>query len=241
MKNILTMAKGDLRNITRDPTLLFFIFIPFIILSIVKWGLPLTFNYILTRWGLNLKAYYIFICGFFILLPPMFYGMIIGFIILDERDGDLLTYFSITPLGKKGYLLNKTIAAALYSFCFSIIFIYFTSPIKINLLKIIIVSLMASLETPLLALFMVAFASNKVEALAISKAFGVLYLSPFIGFFLETKLKFIAGIFPPFWVSMTYWVSSPNFLTFLGYFILGMIVHLIYIFYLLKRFSHQIG
>ena len=97
MGKITALLKGDYKNISRDSILILVSIAPMLILLLLRFGLPLTSVLLLEKLSFDLSEYYPLIVSFMILLVPMMYGMITGFMILDERDENLLTYLSSRP------------------------------------------------------------------------------------------------------------------------------------------------
>lgn len=63
----------------------------------------------------DITQYSIGIAGFFILLPPLLYGIVAGFIILNECDAGVLQYLMVTHF-RGGYLLYRISMPALVVF-----------------------------------------------------------------------------------------------------------------------------
>ena len=108
MKKILILARGDIRNIIRDPFLIFMCCIPIIMAVSIHFLLPFINHMLIQYLGFTeLADYYPFILSVLVLVTPMLLGTVIGFVLLDERDENILTYFYVTPLTKKGYFFYK--------------------------------------------------------------------------------------------------------------------------------------
>ncbi|MDR0271644.1 MAG: hypothetical protein LBJ26_26665 [Paenibacillus sp.] len=97
---------------------------------------------------------------------------------------------------------------------------------------------MAALEAPLIALFLVAFASNKVEGLALSKGASLMVVVPAVAWFISSPIKYAFGIFPAFWIYEIFrgdggqWQSL---LLMLG----GVGVHLLAVYGMLQKFLRR--
>lgn len=106
--------------------------------------------------------------------------------------------------------------------------------------RLIPVGIIAALEAPLLALFLAAFANNKVEGLAIYKLTSLIFLAPFIGYFGKSGWVYLAGILPPFWVSKAFLASFEPCSHYWTFVIIGCFVHLAIIVWMLDRFNRRI-
>ena len=60
----------------------------------------------------------------------MMYEMMIGFMILEERDENILSYLFVTPLSKAEYILYRTGLAMIMSTAFNIFFFIFLTWLK---------------------------------------------------------------------------------------------------------------
>jgi len=97
-------------------------------------------------------------------------------------------------------------------------------------------ALLAALEAPMAVLFLVSFAANKVEGMALGKIFGMIYLGPFVAFFVKSDLQWIAGFLPPFWITKAFVAADLNMPVYWLFIGIGLIIHLLVLMLLLKRF-----
>jgi len=239
MRRWFTLAWGDFRNILRDSTLSIILFAPILITLFLRLGVPLITEVLLNKLNFDLSEHYPFIASFFIMLPSMLYGFAFGFIILDERDEHLLTYFMVTPLSRTGYLMYRIASSTAMAFLFCFLIIGFSGLVKISLFKMLPVALMVSLEAPLMAFFLAGFANNKVEGLALGKGIGVLYAAPFVGYFIRSDWQLLGGIVPPYWVSKSFLSAHGGSGSFVFYILAGLFVHMVYFVLLLRRFQNR--
>ena len=234
------LSVGDFRNISRDPLLLLSFAAPLLIAVVLKLGLPFAAGIAGETVGVDhLTRHYPFIISLALTLVPMMLGMLIGFIILDDRDENLLAFYAVTPVSKVGYLLHRVTVPVVLSFVLSLLMIAITGLVPVNYLTLIPVLLMASLQAPLIALFLGAFAANKIEGLALAKALGILLLAPFPGYLLDSPWQLLAGVFPPYWVSKAFMAGlkpSPLFGTYLA---AGLVLQASYGYLLLQRFNQK--
>lgn len=234
-----SLPRADIRNIYRDGVLLLVLFAPVMIILVAKYLVPLASRLILDRTGFELAAHYPLIMGFMVLLTPMMFGIITGFLILEERDQEIITYLSVTPLSRSGYVTYRLYAPMLVSFTVSYLFLAITGLTPFKPWPALVVALLVSLETPIMALFLAAFANNKVEGMALSKAFGVMFMAPFAAYLIPSGWQYIAGIFPTFWVTKSFlaiYQAGEGFWIFIAF---GIASHVLFIILLLKRFLRR--
>lgn len=225
MKEILALIGIEGKAIRRDSTLLIFSFVPLLLLAIVRFGLPALFNAIHTPQLMTEHA--TFIASILLLMPPAMMGMAAGYLLLDDRDEDLLTYLDVTPLRRSGYLLFKTVAPVVVALVYGGIVLAGVGLVHISFLRALGVLLLAALEAPVVLFLMVAFAGNKVEGLAVGKALNMMSAAPFVVYFLPMPWSGLASIFPQAWVTRLVLAETPE--QYLLAFSVGVAVHLAWI------------
>jgi len=240
MKQFLILIQGDFKNISRDRMFLFILVSPFLMGLGFKLLIPFLEKILWEYLSFSLFPHYTFIMAFVLMLIPLIQGMMIGFMILEDRDQHLLSYFAVTPLSRLHYLGRRLVSSVFISLVFSVFIIYFLNLVEVKILQTLPVFLMAAMEAPLLALFISTYADNKVEAFALSKGMGILFFAPLVGYLLESKWSYLAGIFPTFWIGESFlavYQGSGYYLFTLG---AGYPVHLIFIIFLLKKFRNRV-
>lgn len=240
-KRFVALARGDARNITRDGILLLVTLAPLILAAVIRWGVPPLAEYLRQRTGFDLSQHYPFLIGFLTLVPPMMFGMVTGFILLDERDEEILTYISVTPMSRSGFVWYRMAGPVLVSFAFFLIFLRFTGLVPPDPVRDLPVAMLVALEAPLLTLFLAAFAANKVEGLALVKVTGIMFLAPFAGYFIPSRWQLLAGIFPPYWVTKAFVVGDRVGSGFWWYVLGGLLIHGAYLAWLAGRFQKRVG
>lgn len=195
-----SLVKADLKSILRDSTMVLAVFGPLAILALLFF-LPAIEPLIANRFHFDLFPYRLLVVCFLSMIPSMLFGMIYGFIILDERDEDIIEFISITPLGQDGYLNYKLQMPAMLSAGFFLLLIYGTDLVEINPLHTILLSALVAIEAAIGTLFLVAFSENKVEGLAFSKLMGILYIAVPMVFLWNSPWHWITAPLPPFWIA----------------------------------------
>ncbi len=237
MKKILALSLGDLKNIRRDGLLIMSLLAPLLLAAAMRFGIPPLRDFLVTAAAFDLAEHYAFAMSFLALMTPMMVGFLSGFILLDERDENLLAYYAVTPLTKSGYFYYRMSFPVVLGFFLTFLLVSIVGLTEVHYLKLIPVVFMASLEGPMFALILGAFAANKVEGLAISKALGVIFLAPLAGYLLENNWHLLAGVFPPYWVTQAFLAagSAPGWYTF--YTLTGLLIHILAVWALLKKFT----
>jgi fluoroquinolone transport system permease protein len=232
----INILKYDFLQIRKDPMLMLSSVVPIIIWTLVKYGFPQLQSIILANWEFDISKFYFQTVVFFLPLIPMMFGMVYGFMLLDERDEGIITAISVTPFGKLGYLKLRMFLPTLISFIVIILFSVFLNVLEIiSFWRLIVLSALLSLNAPIMLLFLGAFAGNKVEGMAISKGFGLLLAAIVIDFIVPSPYNWISVYSPLVWIEKAFF--SQNINLFLLYGIIAAISHLFLLWILNRRFT----
>jgi fluoroquinolone transport system permease protein len=189
---------NDMRNIIRDRLLLYTAFlIPLIIIIFTRLVIPWISENIV-----SLQAYYPVLFMLIVITIPMMFGFVIGFLIMDERDENLLTVLRVMPISRNVYLIYRMVFLSILSFIYILLFPTLTGLIDISLVEYLPIGVLLALFTPVLALIANIVATNKVQAFAVFKLLGGVFFLPLFAFFIDSDLKYIFGVIPNFWTFM---------------------------------------
>jgi hypothetical protein len=199
---VLKLAVNDLRNIIRDRMFIFlFIGYPVILILFSRILVHLIAPRIEVMFPLASNFPLIFM--FFIVIIPFIFSFIAAFLILDERDEHLLTVLRVMPISRNNYLIYRMFFMSLFSFIVLLIFPSLSGlleGIQLSILVYIPTALLFALFTPFCALLVSSFATNKVQAFAIFKIGGTVFMLPIFAFLLNLdNLKYIFSPIPNFW------------------------------------------
>ncbi len=220
---------GERKSLVRDPMSLFLTFIPFLIFSMVKFGLPVL-SVFLKPW-VDLYSYYGFIMLMVYLMTPMLLGMVLGLLLIDERDLDVLTYISVTPFSLNGYLLLKALTGTIIALMFNILIAIM---LKAEFdMKLVLTLILASMLVPYFALAIFVFSKNKVEALTKGKLISFTIFGTVIPYFTNSKLVYLLVFLPTFWIERLFFANSIS--SVLISFSIGTVINIISIVFFMKR------
>ena len=191
----------DLRGVLRDPLLRWMIFFPLVVALAVRWGIPFAADIVRSSYQFDLLPFYPLLMAFVLLMTPMLAGMVIGFLLLDQKDDQTLAALQATPLMLNGYLTYRMVVPMLLSFLLTLILYLIANLITISLTTLLLTALLAAPLAPFYALVLAGLASNKVQGFAIAKGLGVMLLAPFAVYFVEPPLQWLVGIIPLYWPS----------------------------------------
>ncbi len=108
---------------------------------------------------------------------------------------------AVTPVGKTGYMLSRLIFPAAVAFPFSILLAYFFSLTNWDLLMLSAVSLLTSLSSTAVALFIFSFSRNRVEGMAMAKMSGLMFVGLVVPFFVFSGSQYLVAFLPSFWAA----------------------------------------
>ena len=122
MKRILSSTIQVFRQIKSDPMMFTACFTPFVMGTLIKFGIP----FLERITDFSLQAYYPIFDLLLSIMAPVLLCFAFAMITLEEIDDKVSRYFSVTPLGKSGYLFTRLGVPAVISlslllsyFCFS--------------------------------------------------------------------------------------------------------------------------
>lgn len=204
----LALARIDARGVGRDPLLRWLIGYPLALALIMRWGVPAIAGPILARSGVSLLDYGALLTSFMVELLPVLIGMIVGFLLLDERDDGTLLALQVTPLTLGGYLAYRVTLPIVVSVIMTMVTVPLVGLVPVTFGPLLVIALGAAPLAPLFALFLAAFARNKVEGFALTKASGVLFVPPVAAYFVAPPWQWAFGVFPTFWPVKAFWVQQ---------------------------------
>lgn len=238
MTTSIYLVKSDFKIIGRDPMLMLSLVAPLLITCVAFFGVPLVGDLIMKYFQVSIDSYIPLIRLFLLPVCPMMFGMIYGFILLDERDGGLIGYLSVTPLGKSGYLKVRMVVPVIYSFVFSLFYLsLMNSSFQIDLAQRLMLAFIFALEAPGMLLFLGAFAGNKVEGMALSKGFGLILISMLPHHFINNNWLSLLAISPVWWIERALFVPHLSWMYLSG----GLVLHFFYLFLLYRKFVNRFG
>ena len=208
MVYILKLAVNDLRNVIRDRMFVFLFFVyPVMFILFSRIIVHLIAPRIEDVFPLISQANFPLIFMFFIILIPFIFSFIVAFLILDERDEHLLTVLRVMPISRNSYLIYRMFFMSLFAFIVLLIFPPLSGLLdgtQFSYPAYIPVAILFALFTPFIALLVSSFAQNKVQAFAIFKIGGTVFILPMFAFFLDLgNLKYIFSPVPNFWSLMS--------------------------------------
>lgn len=232
---------NDLRSVRRDSLLIYMLAIPPLMVVLARLILPAATGYLSRTFDLDLVPYYPMLLSFFFVLQiPLLFGVLVGLMVLDEKDDDTLTALRVTPISMSDYALYKGGAAVVLSFLYVLVALPLTGLMPASLLPAVVPSaVLSGLMAPIFALVISTFAANKVEGLALMKVLSIFMLGPLAAYFVGSSWQLLFGLLPTYWPAKAFWVAGEGG-NFWPHVLAGLAYALLLIFLLLRRFRQKV-
>lgn len=198
---------ADSRLLWRDPLLAWVILLPVGLALFLRVLIP-AIEPLLTDNGFTLSPYHSLIMSGYLMTAPGIVGMVVGFLLLDERDARTLVALRVTPLSMRGYLAYRMVSPLLLGAAATLIGypIVGVTPLPIGTLLAIVA--VGSVSAPILALVLATVAPNKVAGFAVVKVMNAVNLLPLVAYFISPPSRYVVGVLPPFWPMQALWSAS---------------------------------
>lgn len=175
----------DAKSVRRDALLRWMIFFPILIALLVRWLAPMLAEVFAESF--NLTTYYTLIMSsFFVMLNPLMFGVVISFLLLDERDDHTLSALQVTPIGLGNYVVYRTAMPMLLSIVMTMVSVPLAGFAQLPFGQLFLVALLAAPIAPIYALFLSAAAQNKVQGFAYVKGIQTVLMLPIAAFFVHS-------------------------------------------------------
>lgn len=220
MKRVCFLLHADLKNILRDPLLFPAAAGPLLLTLLFRLGTPAATGWLERVFAFDLTPFHGLIQAVVLQLIPFITGLVAGLLMLQERDENLIPLFAVTPLMKSGYLRIRLFTPVLLTWIYLFLIAYFAGLIPVDAVKGLAGSLPWTMEAPMLALLLAAFAANKVEGLALTKGAGILVFTPLALHFLPWPWQLLMPVFPTFWPARVLIAKKT-----LAWFVPGLMMH----------------
>lgn len=201
---------ADSRLLWRDPLLAWMLLVPVGLGLLLRVLLPAVREALLTAGGVDMAEFYPLIMGGYMMSAPGIVGMIVGFMLLDERDARTLNALRVTPLSVRRYLAYRIALPLLAGIVTTIACYPLVGVVALPFETLVAIALVAGLWAPLLALLLATAAPNKVAGFAVMKVLNSINLLPIAAFFLPLPLQYTLGVLPPYWPMRALWSAGTS-------------------------------
>ena len=226
--------KNDLKQVFRDPIMSILMLAPLLIIIIFKLLIVFLFPFIATKFNFDISLYNQYLMAGILIMISGMLGIVIGFMMLDDKDGNIAQLMAVTPLGRSGYLFNRLSFSSVLCFFYSILAIYVLNIIDIPFYSILILSLLSGVYSIIIGLLIFSGADDKVKGLTFAKGLNMLGIFAFSDLFALNWFSILSLIFPTYWITRI--IDSPHSISAI---MLGTSIHAIWLIYLIYRYLSQ--
>lgn len=229
----LTVLKADTKNILRDSSLVLMLIVPFIFIPLVRIG----GNAIITYFP-EIAEYAPMTVMLFGAMVAVFPAFIMGFVMMDEKDGGLNQVLRILPFNLNkliGQRVTSMFAVGVFN---SLLFFALNGIVSFRIYEMILLAINVSLFAPISAFIMLCISSNKIEAAAVLKGISFVTFFAFMQFFIPSGYKYFLSPIPTFWAYRAFETIN-NGWEFALFNSIGIILQAIYIALLWKIFLRR--
>jgi len=235
---LLALGPIDLKSVQRDSMLRWMIFLPILLAAAARWVMPVIIRWVGDIFAVDLMPYYAPIMGYgLIVLTPFLAAVVVGFLLLDQRDDGTLSALQVTPLSLNGYLLYRLTMPMLASILATMIVIPLSGIVPITALSLLLVASGAAPLAPLLAIAIAVIAQNKVQGFAVMKASGLVLLPPMIAYFVQGPWHLLLALVPTYWPAMMLWTAVTGEPSFWFFWLVGLVYQMLLLALLVRRFN----
>jgi fluoroquinolone transport system permease protein len=232
----------DGRNLARDPLLRGLCVAPVLLAAGMRWVGPPLVDRVGGMFGADLAPLYPHLMGFFLLaFLPLLVGMVVGFLLLDQRDDGTLAALSVTPLPVAAYLGYRLAVPVLASVLLTLALFPLAGLGGVGAGRLLTAAAATAPLAPMVALFLGAFAANKVQGFAFTKVSGVLLLPPLAAYFAAPEWQWLFWIAPTYWPARGFWTLHAGQAGAAGFLLVGVAYQLLLVALLLRRFVAVTG
>jgi len=230
----ITLFRNDIKQILRDPVMTLLLVAPLLLIIVFKILEVFLIPFLMQKTGFDVMPYASYVFSFILLMNSGMLGIVTGFMMLDERDGNIAQLLEITPLGRNGYLLNRLSFASILSIVYCLVSFAVFSLVALPFYSVILLCVLSAIYTAIIGLLIYSGADDKVKGLTFAKGLNTLVLFAFTDLFALNWLTILSWFFPPYWITMM--IKSPD-----SFFVncLALTIHVIWLGVLIFRYGRR--
>ncbi len=232
------LGRIETKSAARDPLLRWIGLVPIVVAVAARFALPVVLQRLNGVIPGDLDTLSLLITGSALLLiTPTMCGIVIGFLVLDQRDDRTLTALQVTPMQLNSYLLYRLMGPVVISGLMTAIAFAVAGLREPGFVAILLASGAAAPLAPLIALALATFAENKVQGFALLKGASLFMLGPLGAHFVPSGWQLAFCILPTFWPVRLLWSLRAGEPTWWLYLLVGTLYQALLISMLVRRFQ----
>ncbi len=236
MKQTVKLFQIGLKQISKDGMLLVLLPAPILVGLVFKFAVPYANGILEDQISFSLSPWYGIVDGMLVCLTPMFAAMVSAFLLLEERDEGISSFYQITPAGGYSYLVARIGIPIIWAFAITILATGIFRISGISVITVLSSSFLSALTGISLAMIVVSLAGNRVEGLAVSKLMGLFFLGLIAVWFIPAPYSYLSAFLPSFWIGKLI-MDGTNVFSF----VLGLFSCFIWIIVFTRKFLHRIN
>ncbi len=236
-RRVRALSRVDLRSVQRDPLLRIMPFLPLLVGGLLRFADSFAVQQIKLHFGVDLTAYLPLIAGYMLLLlAPAITGMVVGFLLLDQKDDRTLLAMRVTPLSLTHYLSYRLAMPMMVSAAVTWLALIIARLELSRSWLVVPCLLLSALIAPLTALALGTFAANKVQGFALAKALNIFMIAPILAVFTPLPWQWLFGLVPTFWPARLLWAIHFDEPVTALVFVVGVVSEGLTLYWLANRF-----
>ncbi len=237
---IRSLGPIDARSVTRDSMLRWLVVLTPAMGLGWRYGVPLVAEVLDDKLGFDLVPYYPLVMSFVGVTVAGLVGTVVGFLLLDQRDDQTLSALLVTPLSLIDYLAYRLAVPMIFGVALTAIMFPLAGLTDLSVAQVLVTSLTAAPLAPMYALFIGAFAANKVQGFALAKAVGILFIPVVVAWFLRSPWQEMMGLVPLYWPLKVFWLFHEGAASAWAYAVVGVAYQTLLLWLLARRFARVI-
>jgi len=218
-----SLVAADTHQVLRDPLLGWMLLLPLGLALLLRVLIPRIGAALLAAARFDVAAYHPLIMSGYLMSAAGMAGIVIGFVLLDERDERTLTALRVTPFTLRRYLAYRITLPLLLGTGATLAGYPLVGISPLPVADLLPIAVVAGLSAPSLALLLAAAAPNKVAGFAVVKVLNGVNLVPVAAYFVPLPLQLAAGVLPAYWPMRALWSATAGE-EYTGYLAAGVIV-----------------
>lgn len=182
-----------------------------------------------------LAPYYGLFDLIFSMLAPTMFCFAAAMVVLEEHDDHIENYLFITTLGRKGYLISRIFLPAVTALIMTVVLLPVFKLTDLSAVEVFFLSITGALQGIIIALLIVTLSTNKLEGMAVAKMSTLTILGAFAPYFVRGGISYILSFLPSFWVGKTIYSHDLIFM------LPAILLALLWIYILMKRFLQKLS
>jgi len=235
MKAIRLSFMQMLLFVRRDKMLVAVCFVPLLAGVFFKFAIPAIDRSDWTSAAAILVPYYGLFDLFLSILAPMMFCFAAAMVVLEEHDDHIEHYLFVTTLGRKGYIISRIGLPAVIAFIVTLILLPVFGLTDLSVSEVIFLSVAGALQGVIIGLLVVTLSKNKLEGMVVVKISMLTMSGLIVPYFVTHQLQYVLLFLPSFWIGKVICDRK------LIYVLPSMLLILIWIYYLLKKYLKKIS